>query len=1124
MSGILPSLTILSEEYKFNGDNLLQWNTHITQLLGAKGLLGYIDGKIPKPVPSSTRTTSVTTDTTATTVVTPIYSTNPTLDEWTFRDQLARGHVTLNCTDVASLGVIATGTAKEAYDSIQNEWGKSTDMRRSHAQEALNRTVFSEGSEIQDHIKLLRTRKVAVDNLNVSPMDDETWRGLIIRSISPTAKWLPVIPSLYTMGSSADIISTLLAHGMILGREIMMTTAAHPLSTALAVPYTNERCKNPNCKAKKPSSHTTEDCYWPGGGKEGQFPANFGQTSKQTEHFALSARRLDTPGQPESGVLIDNVLEVLTNDEAECSINQEFQDFEREKMPTFMNSTSDTITPFTNTTTPLAALGNTETNTTSINDQLPTAIISTVKLHIDSDCCDPDHHSLNQVIASANQPGTTDITVTGIHHNLNPDHRASQDIAAISIKSLPVAQRSIRVVLQPSQAGAAGLQSTDGGQCETTENSGGGQAWEWAAATVTSASEIPTVTRTTGPLSIDIDVASTISTLPVLPADPALPTISESLPASTNSDSSASTATVTTTSTPVFGLTISTPATATTPTHESIQAVTANHHDHDARRQVWGSNTVSHSTNTHWHHTLSTPLADHDHDRDSSYDTPLTDNQLRLGPSTKGPSSSTKHVRVDDTSSTVGTSTQAIHKLEDKTPLAPATTLSISNRDSLRLGTSLANTKPDTRGHTPLAASESNNIHHDLNHPASHDLNKGRPRSNFACVGVLGEQNPQIVTVHRWHHHDIRVDAYYTVTVPPDIIPLTNILLANAEPQAEPVRTTSANLNNHHHRIDQPGTGVMIPDVPGTSLTSAISDDHHDLDPVEKVDQRLGDVAVIAVKPQLERSQTLQSLAPSGYFQEGQPYRTSESVGEHIVPSPGFYIFTVLPLALVNHRLRVGLEHDPSTTINNHQVMSTGDKIKSISHAGPLARRSDLSFLTTRFQVTGNSEIYHSPSHGFTTTSSTKFTYPGYKNTHWHPNPSLQVSSSRNAFVMVGGIEDYCAVNVCPRDGSINHIRFIDVRHRHHHIHIDNIDDFKFKLFRVTTMLISLQLYLGHSGPLLSSSDGPSIHGGVSESDYTNRLKVPVCYLSHIIDTCQWLLSIFITINPMIPTTMITPT
>jgi hypothetical protein len=49
----IPSLTILSEEQKFNSDNLLQWDIHITQLLGAKGLLGYINGKIPTPYTGS---------------------------------------------------------------------------------------------------------------------------------------------------------------------------------------------------------------------------------------------------------------------------------------------------------------------------------------------------------------------------------------------------------------------------------------------------------------------------------------------------------------------------------------------------------------------------------------------------------------------------------------------------------------------------------------------------------------------------------------------------------------------------------------------------------------------------------------------------------------------------------------------------------------------------------------------------------------------------------------------------------------------------------------------------------------------------------------------------------------
>src|SRR6202034_3116256 len=141
MSSGIPSLTILSEEQKFNGENLLQWKTNMIQLLGSKGLLGYIDGNIPRPTtkPVDTESTDTTTPTTS-----PVYSTTPTLDEWVFRDQLARGHITLNCTDVMSLGIVTEGTAREAWTSIQEEWEKSTDMRRSHAQEALNQTLYVE--------------------------------------------------------------------------------------------------------------------------------------------------------------------------------------------------------------------------------------------------------------------------------------------------------------------------------------------------------------------------------------------------------------------------------------------------------------------------------------------------------------------------------------------------------------------------------------------------------------------------------------------------------------------------------------------------------------------------------------------------------------------------------------------------------------------------------------------------------------------------------------------------------------------------------------------------------------------------------------------------------------------
>jgi len=105
---------------QFNGENLLSWTTNMNQLLGSKGLLGYINGKVilpPQPAPGDP-----TPDTT------PIYSASPNYDEWIFWDQLARGDIILNCTDIAGLGVVTTSTAKEAWNSIQAEWGKSTNM------------------------------------------------------------------------------------------------------------------------------------------------------------------------------------------------------------------------------------------------------------------------------------------------------------------------------------------------------------------------------------------------------------------------------------------------------------------------------------------------------------------------------------------------------------------------------------------------------------------------------------------------------------------------------------------------------------------------------------------------------------------------------------------------------------------------------------------------------------------------------------------------------------------------------------------------------------------------------------------------------------------------------------
>ena len=177
-------------------------------------------------------------------------------------------------------------------------------------------------------------------------MSDETWCSIIIWSIPPTAKWLPVIPSLYGMLSSADIISTLFAHGMIVGRD---NKASANSSKSVLAAQTTEGCTNPNCKAKKHSTHTTANCYRPGGGKEGQFPANFGQknranaitsgsTTSQPEHFVLSAMISNTPSW--AGISINDLPSLSSI----VLISQGFQNFQNGKIPTFMDSgASDTM-------------------------------------------------------------------------------------------------------------------------------------------------------------------------------------------------------------------------------------------------------------------------------------------------------------------------------------------------------------------------------------------------------------------------------------------------------------------------------------------------------------------------------------------------------------------------------------------------------------------------------------------------------------------------------------------------------------------------------------------------------------------------------------------------------------
>ncbi|KAJ6627302.1 hypothetical protein B0H10DRAFT_2210677 [Mycena sp. CBHHK59/15] len=94
-------------------------------------------------------------------------------------------------------------------------------------------------------------------------------------------EWDNVVPVLHTFKTSVEIISFVTMHAERLNRNGTSSTSnptpqALPANTnfdACRAARKNLVCSNVQCSAPGKKGHVITDCYWPGGGKEGQWPA-----------------------------------------------------------------------------------------------------------------------------------------------------------------------------------------------------------------------------------------------------------------------------------------------------------------------------------------------------------------------------------------------------------------------------------------------------------------------------------------------------------------------------------------------------------------------------------------------------------------------------------------------------------------------------------------------------------------------------------------------------------------------------------------------------------------------------------------------------------------------------------
>ncbi|KAJ6463020.1 hypothetical protein DFH09DRAFT_1005785, partial [Mycena vulgaris] len=109
MSGI-PSPLSMPEADRFKGNNFPRFKSLLLAGAKARGVLGYLDGSIPKPTPVQGPVPYA--------AATVWYSRAPSEEEWGMRDAYTQAMIITNIDNPVGYGITDTMTAAEAYSAL----------------------------------------------------------------------------------------------------------------------------------------------------------------------------------------------------------------------------------------------------------------------------------------------------------------------------------------------------------------------------------------------------------------------------------------------------------------------------------------------------------------------------------------------------------------------------------------------------------------------------------------------------------------------------------------------------------------------------------------------------------------------------------------------------------------------------------------------------------------------------------------------------------------------------------------------------------------------------------------------------------------------------------------------
>ena len=165
-----------------------------------------------------------------------------------------------------------TNTAAKVWSTLKEIYGTISDLGANSAKNALRATKYTDGMDFPEHVTDLRLKwnnavKKGAD------LKDNQFQAIIISSLP--ALWDYIVASLQSTKMSVKLVAGLTVHWeRIKEQSSSAGTTLTALFTKTSQPQKKLVCVNPNCGR---TGHAIKNCYWKGGGKEGQFPPNFGR-------------------------------------------------------------------------------------------------------------------------------------------------------------------------------------------------------------------------------------------------------------------------------------------------------------------------------------------------------------------------------------------------------------------------------------------------------------------------------------------------------------------------------------------------------------------------------------------------------------------------------------------------------------------------------------------------------------------------------------------------------------------------------------------------------------------------------------------------------------------------------